>query len=252
MIALAHIYRHPIKSIGVEEVSGASLTKGRALPFDRVWGLLHEAAAPADEAGWRHKRNFLRGAASGPLMAVKARFDAASGAMTLSHPERPDLTLDLSGDLAKPSAALAAWTLPLWPQNRPAAAHLARRDAGFGDVPDPYLALIGTASIEALSAVMARPISRLRWRANLWLDGLDPFAEFDLVGKHLRIGDAELQVCARITRCVATTADPDTGKDGGDTLAALNATYGHQDLGVYAKVTRSGDIARGDAVEILT
>ena len=252
MIELAHIYRHPIKSIGVEEVSGASLTKGRALPFDRVWGLLHDAAQPADDAGWRHKRNFLRGAASGPLMAVKAQFDAASGTVTLSHPDRPDLALDLSGDLAQPSADLAAWTLPLWPENRPAADRLTRRDGGFGDVPEPYLALIGTASIEALGVVMKRPISRLRWRANLWLGGLEPFAEFGMLGKRLRIGDAELEVCARITRCVATTADPETGKDGGDTLTALNATYGHQDLGVYAKVTRSGDITRGAEVDILT
>ena len=36
-----------------------------------------------------------------------------------------------------------------------------------------------------------------RFRGNVWLDGLAPFAEFDLVGRDLRVGGATLRVRER-------------------------------------------------------
>ena len=78
-----------------------------------------------------------------------------------------------------------------------------------------------------------------RFRGNVWLDGLAPFAEFDLVGRDLRLGTARLRVRERITRCKATTVDPATGISDADTLGALRAGWGHQDFGVYAEVHRS-------------
>ena len=36
-----------------------------------------------------------------------------------------------------------------------------------------------------------------------------------------------------------------------DTLGALQATYGHQDFGVYARVITGGTIAVGDTVVVI-
>jgi uncharacterized protein len=44
---------------------------------------------------------------------------------------------------------------------------------------------------------------------------------------------------------VATKVDPETGAVRGDTLAALESGYGHQDFGVYARVIAGGEIAVG-------
>jgi uncharacterized protein YcbX len=87
-----------------------------------------------------------------------------------------------------------------------------------------------------------------RFRGNLWLDGFEPWQEFDLVGRDLRIGGAILRVRERITRCKATTVDPSTGVSDADTLGALQAGWGHQDFGVYAEVVTGGAVAVGDPV----
>ena len=88
MSRLAHIVRHPIKSVGYEEIESASLTKGRALPFDRHWAIAHEAASfGAQPTQWASKRNFVRGAAGHPLMAIRAQTDTKSGTVTLTHPQ---------------------------------------------------------------------------------------------------------------------------------------------------------------------
>ena len=60
-----------------------------------------------------------------------------------------------------------------------------------------------------------------------------------------------LKVAQRITRCKATTVNPETGTADADTLGALRAGWGHEDFGLYATVETGGEIRRGDAVELL-
>jgi len=242
---LARIVRHPLKAAGWEEIAGARLDAGRALPFDRVWAVATEGAKL--DGGWGPKQNFLRGVAAPALMAVRCRLDEAEGRLTLTHPEAGEI----AGRPDEPAeaAALVDWLRPLWPANRPAPAAILRAGAQpFSDVPAPYVAVLNLASNRALGARLGRDLSIHRWRGNLWLEGLAPWEEFDLVGRTFRIGAAELTVEARITRCKATEANPETGRPDADTLGALERAYGHEDMGVYATVTGGGPIALGDEV----
>jgi hypothetical protein len=250
-LRLAHIVRHPIKSLGYQEIERAALTRGRPLAFDRVWALATTAAGFGDDAvDWAPKMRFVRGAAQGSLQAVQIRLNDADDSLTLTHPLRPDFT----GTLPQDAAALVDWVRPLWPATRPAPDRLVTRADGlaFGDMPDPYLSVLSLTTNRILGQRMRRDLSIHRWRGNLWLDGLAPWEEFDLVGRDLRIGSARLRVEERITRCVATTFDPQTGQQAGDTLAALEQAWGHTDFGVYARVIESGDIFLSDTVTILT
>jgi uncharacterized protein YcbX len=106
------------------------------------------------------------------------------------------------------------------------------------------------ATLGAVGEQAGETLSMHRWRGNLWIEGLAPWEEFDLVGRTLRVGSATLEVKERITRCKATMANPETGRRDVDTLAALR-TWGHQDFGIYAAVTGGGTIRTGDPVEIV-
>lgn len=249
MIHLAAIIRHPIKSVGHERITAASLTPGQALPFDRVWAVAHQAAKfGPDLAEWAAKMNFLRGVAGPELMAIRAESDVAARRVTLTHPRAGSLTLAPDDE----PQALIDWLAPLWPAARPAPAFVvAVEGQALTDVPQPYVSVLNLASNRALGEKLGQDLSLHRWRGNLWLDGLEPFAEFDLLGQTLRIGKAELLVEERITRCRATCVNPETGAEDLDTLAALNAHWGHQDFGVYARVTKAGEIAQGDKVTLL-
>jgi hypothetical protein len=247
MMLLAGICRHPIKSIGYEELESASLTEGRALPFDREWAVLHEAARMDTPRAWAPKMNFLRGVAGAQLMAIRGTLDVSGRRVTLTHPTAGSITLSPDTE----GAALVEWLRPLWPTDRPAPARVVHVPGqAMTDTPEPYVAVLNLASQADLGRRMGTALSVHRWRGNLWLDGLDAWAEWDLLGRTLRIGDAELQLRERITRCKATTVNPDTGQSDADTLGALNTSFGHQDFGVYAVVTRSGAISCGDRVEV--
>ena len=247
---LAHIFRHPIKSIGFEEIRSASLTEGRVLPFDRLWALSHEAASfEGALTEWAPKRNFVRGVAAPGLMAIAAR-TLEDGTIELTHPELWHLRLDPESPADQ--AKLIEWLRPLWPANRPAPRAM-ERVAGLSltDMREPYVSILSLSSLAALSAAAGRALSPHRFRGNLWVEGWESAAERDLIGRRLRVGEAELEVAMPITRCRATCANPETGREDHDTLATLTGLWGNTHFGVYATVVKTGDIGRGDSVEVL-
>lgn len=244
---LAHICRHPVKSAGFEQLDHVTLAAGQPMPWDRVWAVAHAAARfDGQPQGWEPKMMFLRGWAEGSLMAIRARFDEGTRTLHLTHPARPPF----EGLMPAAGEALVEWLRPLWPASRPEPDRLvARRDGGaLADVPEPWVAVANLASNRALGQRLGMDLSIHRWRANLWLDGLAPWEEFDLVGREIAIGPVRLRIEERITRCRATCANPETGRTDADTLGALEDGYGHQDFGVYARVIAGGRVAVGDGV----
>lgn len=247
MTQVRALWRHPIKSHGREALSAVTLTAGQAMPGDRLWAVALEIAR-LTEGAWGPCVNFSRGSKTGALMAINARLDVASETVTLTHPARPDLTFRPDHD----QAAFLDWVRPLMPPEGTQPLRLYRLDGrGYTDTDYPSVSLLNLASNADLATRMGSDVSPLRWRCNIHLDGLAPWAEFDLIGKTLRLGSAEMIVREPICRCLATTANPTTGARDLDTLGALNSNWDHQDFGIYAEVITSGDIALGDPVEVL-
>ena len=243
---LAHIARHPIKSHGREDLATVHLSAGQGLPFDRQWAVAHDAARLVP--GWNACVNFARGAKAPALMAVSARLHADTATITLTHPAKPDLTFqpDDTADLER----FLDWVRPLNPPDRAQPVQIVTGGRAMTDTDFASVSIFGLASNTALSTILGQDLSPQRWRGNLWIDGLEPWAEFEWIGKTVQIGTAVLQVVERITRCRATMANPQTGLIDADTLGALNTSFGHQDFGVYARVIQSGQIAVGDKVVV--
>ncbi|MFT3688224.1 MOSC domain-containing protein [Paenirhodobacter sp.] len=248
MATLAHIFRHPIKSIGYEEIRTAFLEEGRVLPFDRLWAVATEQAKfDGPLTGWASKMNFVRGAAAPGLMAVAARTHD-DGTIELTHPELWHLRIDL--DDPADQVKLMEWLRPLW-AGRPAPRSVERPGVALTDQREARISILSLSSLADFGARTGVPMSPHRFRGNLWVAGWAPWAERDLTGRRLRIGPAQVEIVAPIGRCRATHANPETGVEDLDTLAALRAAHGDQDFGLFGVVTRPGEIARDDVVEIL-
>ncbi|RVT87187.1 MOSC domain-containing protein [Rhodobacteraceae bacterium CCMM004] len=243
---VASLWRHPIKSHGREALERVVLSPGQGVPWDRAWAVAHEAST-ADGTEWVPCANFTRVAKAPRLQAIDSRYDEGTGRMTLSHPDRPDLDIDPDRD----RAAFLDWVHPLMPEGRAAPARLVRAqtramtDSAFASV-----AVANLASHRVVAGRLDRPdLSIHRWRANVWLDGLGPWEEFEWIGRCVRIGTAVLTVRERTGRCLATAASPQTGRRDADTLGALERD-GHTDFAVYAEVTEGGTVAVGDVATL--
>ena len=243
---IASIWRHPIKGHGREALAQIAVTENQTLPLDRTWAVLRDGA-PDPQGAWALCASFTRGANAPALMAISSRYDAQSRTITLHHPDQGTVTFDPDGD----TSAFLAWAAPLIPAGGAAPVAVVRAKVqGMTDTRFPSISLCNMASLSALSEQVGQPLSEHRFRANLWLAGLPPWAEFDLVGRQLRVGTSVLTVQERITRCRATEANPETGGRDALTLQALQDGWQHRDFGVYATVTTGGALAQGDAVTV--
>lgn len=244
---LSHIFRHPIKAHGREELPSVNLTEGKCLPYDRHWAVAHEAATLMP--GWNACMNFTRGAKTPALQAINAQFDEASQRLTLTHPALE--ALSFAPDDSAGQAAFLDWVRPLMAEGRAQPARLVAAGRGMTDTDFESVSILNLSSNRALGQRIGIDLGLDRWRGNLWLDGLAPWEEFDLIGRELQIGTARLKIVERIGRCRATMVDCATGKIDVNTLDALEQGYDHTDFGVYARVTRTGVIRAGDTVEIV-
>ncbi len=243
---VAHLWRHPIKSHGVEPVRAADFRAGETMPWDRVWAIAHEAAkVTSGSCDWAPCVNFSRGSKSPELIAIRAEVDEAAGTVTLRHPRRETITVD--PDLPGDAARLIAWADPISNAERSRPAFVTRAPRGMTDTDFPSVSILNLASLRALSERFEVPLAMERFRGNIWLEGLAPWEEFAMLGRSFRIGGATFRLRERIARCKATTANPETGRSDADTLGALEAGWGHHDFGVYAEVTDGGRVALGDA-----
>ena len=242
MNRLTRITRHPIKGHGREDLASVLLIPGACLRWDRPWAVAHDAARLAE--GWSPCTNFARGAKAPGLMAITSTLSEATGEVMLSHPTRGAITFrpDDSADLPR----FLDWVMPLNPPDRALPDRIVSVGRGLTDSDFPSVSVLSETSLAALSEKMGIPLSPHRFRGNLWIDGAAPFAEFDWIGRSIRIGEAVLQIRERITRCLATTVDPNSGMRDADTLGGLERGYGHQDFGVYAVVIKGGRIAKDD------
>ncbi|MEM9578846.1 MAG: MOSC N-terminal beta barrel domain-containing protein [Pseudomonadota bacterium] len=246
MITVTSLLRHPLKSHGREALQEVSLVAGEPMPNDRLWAVAHELSK-ADGSDWAPCANFSRGSKAPALMAISSSFDESTGILTLSHPDRPDLSFNPDKD----GALFLDWVRPLVPQDRALPARIVKLPGrGFTDSDFPSVTLCNLASHRAVEKQLACELSLNRWRGNIWFETDTPWVEFDWIGKDVRIGECILTPRERTDRCLATTANPETGRRDADTLAAL-AHFGHQDFSVRAEVKSGGKIRIGDRVEPL-
>ena len=80
----------------------------------------------------------------------------------------------------------------------------------FSDVPAKVVSLINLELVRDLGTRLGVAVNPLRFRGNIHVEGLPAWAELDLVGKCVTIGDVVFEGIDRIVRCAATNVNPVT------------------------------------------
>jgi uncharacterized protein YcbX len=239
------LYRYPVKGLTPEPMPKVGLVPGETLPFDRAWAI-ENGPGRFDPAAPRHlpKITFLMLMRDERLATLSSRFDEASQTLTIlrdgKQVARGDLTTPLGRQLIE--QFIAAY-MKAELRGRPKIVHAAGHS--FSDVAAKCVHIVNLASVRELERTLGRPVDPLRFRANVHLKGVAPWAEFGWTDKVIGIGAARLAVFARTTRCEATNVDPARGVRDLGLPAHLRRTWGHCDFGIYAKVTAGGEIGVG-------
>lgn len=138
----------------------------------------------------------------------------------------------------------------------------------LADRPRQYVSIVNLASVRTLGEFVGAAINPARFRMNVWIDGLEPFAEIDWVEGHpgtrdIQIGAMRLRVDEACVRCKATEASPQSGEydlELQKALEGLMKSRGYPGaphnnsprvMGVLARPYSTGTIEPGDQVKPL-
>jgi hypothetical protein len=245
------LHRYPVKGLPGESLARVRLRPGEPIEEDRrfAFAVGRSKFDPA-QPEWLPKRHFACLMLHARLARIETRWDAARSLLTLAEGERGE-----SFDLSAPEGRQAAadWmTAFMEPEGEGRMTLAEAPGEAFADIRRKALHLVGLAAIEELGARLGRPVDPRRFRANVLIHGIPPFAEFDWVGREIRIGGAVLRVFDRTARCANTEVDPDTGLRDMQPQKLLREVHGHADMGVYAEVVAAGEVAAGDRVDLVS
>ncbi len=241
------LFRYPIKSFSAESLTSVEVMPGRAFPGDRRFALMHsESSFNPQRPAWQRKREFAVLVQNDAIAQFKTAFDPGTGHLRIEHAGTVVFTGDVSTAMGRQQAD-AAFNAVLKDRRGP----LRLVDAGevaLTDQQAPSISFINLASLRELEAKAGALLDPVRFRGNILVEGLAPWAEFAWVGQTVKVGAVEFKITSRIDRCMATAVNPATAQRDIDTLKLLRESYEHIDCGVFGQAVTAGTLHVGDAI----
>ena len=234
------ICRYPVRGLNAETLDTITLTPGVGLPDDRRFAIAYGLGTGA-------KRGYFALVEEERLAQLRVAYDADGPTLTISRQGRQVVSgnpTDQTGRMLLNQ--FFAGFLAGSPRGTPSVQELDEAErAASRECP---VSLINLASVRDLERVARQPVDPRRFRGNILIDGLAPWAEFGWIGREIRIGGTRLKVVERTQRCAATSVNPDTAERDMNVPLTLRKGFGHMDMGVYAEVVDGGTVKTGDAV----
>ncbi|MFT3723635.1 MAG: MOSC domain-containing protein [Hyphomonadaceae bacterium] len=246
---IASIYRHPVKGLTPEQLASVQLEAGAYFPHDRHYAI-EVGPSGFDPENPKHisKQRFTVLARFPALARIKTRLDDATGMFHLgdAHGFGVETRLDTEEGRATVERFLQAFL----GEDAPGKLRVLESPQGyrFMDHPQGYISVMNLASVRAVENAIGQAVDPLRFRANVYVDGLKPWAEDEwVVGQEMQLGAAGLSMFKPIVRCVATHVNLDTGERDIDMVGQLREHFGRDTLGNYFSIAKGGPVKAGDA-----
>lgn len=220
MAEVREIWRYPVKSMAGERLERCTVTE-HGLEGDRDWAFI-DGTEPRVGKFFNIKQN------SG-LMRYRAHL--SEGKLQVAAPDGGQSGLD-----SALRTLLGGTDRVVNVRHQPGA-----------NYDDAHVLIVNLASVAAFGLEAGMQVDHRRFRANLYVDGIEPEEEVRWLGRRIRAGDAELEVVERCVRCVVITHDPDTIETTPSLLELLVERH-DKCMGVYCQVVRPGVVALGDSV----
>ena len=249
----SRLFRFPVKGFPAEEIAEAVVDSGRGIRGDRVAAFTNGSLnVPADQ--WQRYSAFTV-LKNYPDLQKWQVSTAPDSAITLTAPAGGSTTFCPDDDESR--AASAEFLSSHIPPQGSHPRGIVVAGQGMFDSRESGISLINPATVEALgateegrAALGTGDLDPLRFRGNILVEGLDPFAEFGLIGRIVRIGGVRLAISQAIERCPATTVNPVTTEVDVNVPRILASACGHLHCGVYGRILESGTITAGDEIVV--
>jgi uncharacterized protein YcbX len=256
MVQVIQLYRYPVKGLSAQSVNVLDLSAANGVAHDRTYALaLGTTRFEPDKPEPLDKGHFLMLRANEVLAQLQTHVDESSCILSIAQNGQNVLVADLR--LAEGRASVEAFFTDFVGVAARGKIRLVQApDHKFTDVSvvSPTmmraLSVINLSTVRELQSVVGQEIHPLRFRANVYIDGLEAGAELDWVDRDVIIGAVRFRGALRTRRCAAIDVNPVTAERDSHLPKAIVRYFGHPDLGVYLEIVENGNLAVGDQVHV--
>tara|TARA_B100000579_G_scaffold274445_1_gene226764 strand:- start:496 stop:1275 length:780 start_codon:yes stop_codon:yes gene_type:complete len=245
----------PVKSVSFQSIESCEIKKNLGIVNDRIFAFARnmelEKAKLIETNVKERKLNYFLTLKNSPVLN-KYNFVYENSKLTLSSnnndlisisTEDPNERLllanklmELESSLLKPIVLLKNLDFPFY-------------DTSHSSKVFNSMSLINLNSIKDFEKKINEKVEPQRFRANFYVDGIDPWEERNWIGRMIKINNISFKVEKNIPRCVAINLKPKTDDNSLNLLKSLNKSYNHFDMGIYLVALDDGKIEIGNKIE---
>ena len=248
----------PVKSLSFQSIDNCKVKKNIGIVGDRIFAFskgLNFNQAKLFQQNLEERRgkwNKILTLKSSPVLN-KYNFIFNENKLTLTHKNNGILTIDvneiseyellsnkileLESSLLKPIILMKNKNLPFFDTS------ISKKT-----VLTHSISLLNTKSVEDFQNKINKKIEIQRFRANIYINGIEAWEERNWVGKIIKINNTSFKVEKNIPRCVAINLKPNTDDNSLNLLQHLKKTYNHFEMGIYLTALDDGQINIEDKV----
>lgn len=251
-VELKAIKRYPVKGMRGVDMPQAKISAHHMLTDDRRFVVATQSSVGQEGVhAWARKSNFLQLVNTPKMAEIGTEYDDATCTLTILRNGRAICKGRLDDPMGR---TVVEDFLKAFLKNDIAGTPkiYSVPDTQFGDMKEPYISVLNLASIRDFGTrIVQSEIDPMRFRGNLLIDGLEPWKELEWdEGQILTINGMSLRVIHPITRCKATSVNPDTAVADINVPLMLRKGVNHLYMGVYVEALDDGNITPGDVVSI--
>jgi len=249
---IKRLNRFPIKGMTAEPLTSVTLSAGEGIPGDRLYGFArYNSGFNPENPQPLPKQRFVVLANEAKLAGLTSHFNQDSLQLDIIVNEQTHHFDMTTPDGCKRAELFLHTTLSLSDKEPPV--FVSSSPHRFTDVSVDSvemmnaISVLNLASVRELEKMIDAEIDPARFRANIEIDGLPPFAELEAVGTTLSFDGVEMKIVARTQRCAATEVNPASAERDVKIPYLINQNLGHADMGVYASVMSGGELSVGQS-----
>ncbi len=258
MSKIKSIVRYPIKGLSGEYLQNIILEKNQVLPGDREFAfsrshVMYDRNNPV----YLRKTNFLALVKEEKLAKLETKFDPKTRKLTINLDNKVVINeILLKEENIKKVETFFQNYLNLGIDNKPKLVQGIKIQNNnnlthsFSDIPDKAVSIINLNTISEFEKKLGKKIAPSRFRGNFLIDNGNAWEEFNWIGKKISVGNSILEVFKKTQRCAATNVNPENAIRDINIPNEINTHYGHLDLGVYARVIKTGLVSISDKLYI--
>jgi uncharacterized protein YcbX len=245
----------PVKSVSFQSIESSNIKKNLGMANDRIFafsrGVDNEQSKLIENNAKERKLNNFLTLKNSPVLN-KYNFLYKNEKLTLIDQGKELLTI--SPDKQEERLLITNKLIELESSLTQPITLLKNKDFPFYDTSSSNkvfnsISLINLNSINDFGNKINQKVEFQRFRANFYVEGIDPWEERNWINNIIKINNVSFKVEKNIPRCVAINLTPKTDIKT-NLLGSLKKNYNHFDMGIYLTALENGEVNIGDKLVI--